>query len=238
MWAAAIAAKASRGPAPALLALAAFGWLLVLALDAGGAAPMALCGGLAVDRIAWVLGDLRLTLALHPPAVLAGSWALMLLAMTPPLLAQPVSRLWRGSLARRRGVLLAVFAAGYVAVWMIAGAVLLAAGVLMGAALGAWAFPGAVLLAAAWQILPVKRLALIRCCQSARLRVFGLAAAGDALAYGLTQGAWCALACWPLMLAPLTASTGHLPLMLLAAAIMLVERHGPHAPPRWKPQQA
>ena len=59
-------------------------------------------------------------------ALLAG-WLAMLLAMMPPLLAQPVLHVWWSSLRPRRPWALFLFGSAYTAVWMGAGAVLIPA---------------------------------------------------------------------------------------------------------------
>jgi predicted metal-binding membrane protein len=82
------------------------------------------------------------------------------------------------------------------------------------------------------------------CHWAPRLRVFGVAAWRDSLVYGFSHGGWCVLACWPLMLAPLTAGVAELGVMVACAAIMVVNRHLPRSDPmriarrrRWSLQQ-
>jgi predicted metal-binding membrane protein len=228
-WLTAVAARAARAPGPALLAASLCGWLFVLFLDRRGGAFHVLCGGAGPGEIAWAAGNLRVVLALAPWATLALAWLAMLLAMTPLLLHGPIWRLWTGSLTRRRLGAIGLFALSYAAVWMAAGLVLELAAILLTAALGVWALALAFGLAAAWWFSPVRRVAHVRQRRAPRLRVFGAAAWGDSLAYGLDQGAWCALACWPLMLAPLTAGGAHLAVMVAASLAMLAERHAPLA---------
>src|ERR1700676_4179813 len=89
----------ARAPWPLLFALAGFG-LLLSAYRAGHATLPAFCSA----GTAWLLlvsgwpGALELAFALNPPTRLLADWALMLLAMMPPLLAVPLMHVWRSTL--------------------------------------------------------------------------------------------------------------------------------------------
>ena len=223
-WMQALVDTARRDPWPALLAASLGGWILI-AMGGPSLAVARLCGGLADGRA--TLAGLSLALDLSPPGALAWSWFVMLLAMTPPLLAQPVRRLWRGSLRRQRAASVAAFLAGYAGAWMAAGAVLVVAALMLRLAADGMALALSLAAALAWQATPAKRTCLLRCHAAPSLRAFGPGAQADSLRYGLTLGGWCVGACWPLMLVPLTADGAHLPAMVLAAAVMFVERHAP-----------
>lgn len=210
---------------PALLGISACGWLLVIVMRQPGANFSTLCGG--NSGFSWAMDDFRLRLALTPPAAEAVRWLAMMLAMTPLLLQGPVWRLWTGSLARRRLGSIGLFVFGYATVWMVAGVVLQFAAILLSEILSGWAFPGAVCLAVGWWFTPTRRRVQARCHRAPRLRVFGLAAWSDSLAYGFGYGGWCTLACWPQMLLPLTAAGAHLPVMVVVALTMLIDRHAP-----------
>jgi len=232
MWLRAVVLAGSRGPWPPLLLASLAGWGLLIAF---GHPPVmvGLCSGRLFD-LGGGLSGASLALQVNGLAALAGCWALMLLAMTPPLLAQPLRRVWRGSLARRRGSVIAAFLLAYASVWMAAGAVLMAAAGVLGAA-GAAGFAVALGLVLAWSLLPLRRACLARAHSAPRLRIFGLAAHVDGLAYGARSGLWCAGACWPLMLAPLLTGEWRLPAMAVAAVVMAAQRLSPVSTLRWDP---
>jgi predicted metal-binding membrane protein len=176
-------------------------------------------------------------LLLNPPAGLAWPWLTMLLAMMPPLLARPVAHLWERSLARRRLRAIALFAAGYVAVWMLAGIVLMMAAIALKTLVGAAFLPApavAVAIALLWQATPVKQACLNRCHRLPRLSAFGLAADRDCLRYGLVAAFWCVGTCWALMLVPLVADQAHAAVMAVSAVVLLAERAAPARPLRWR----
>ncbi len=180
-----------------LLAVSAAGWLVAVALDG-----RAMCGsGSSV------------------------AWGVMLLAMLPPLLAQPLRLIWRSSLARRRAAVSAAFLAGYGLVWMLAGGVLEAAA----AGLAGWALPAVLAAAAMWRFTPVRAGAMTLCHRTPLLRAFGVAALGDGAGYGVRLGVGCVGACWPLMALPLATPGWRLPAMAAAAAAMAAERHWPRS---------
>jgi predicted metal-binding membrane protein len=181
------------------------------------------------ELAARILGDLRLANAIGVPSSLALGWSVMLLAMTPPLLKAPISRLWHGSLRRRRIAALASFAAGYGAVWMAIGLGLNTAALLLTALCGPAAPAIAGGAAVAWRYAPLRKLAETGCHRAPRLRAFGTAAYWDSFAYGLGHGGWCALACWPLMLAPLAAPHGHVAVMAACAFVMIIDRYRPRS---------
>jgi predicted metal-binding membrane protein len=187
-------------------------------------------------------GSLPMLLAMNPPASLLAGWGLMLVAMMSPALVQPIRHVRLCSFKRRRARATALFAAGYAAVWMAAGVILLAAALVIGAigAIGSGApnpylpAAGALLLAVVWQLSPAKQRCLNRCHAHTELAAFGLAADLDALRFGATHGTWCAGSCWALMLAPLLLPRGHLAAMAIAAVLIVSERLEHPRPPRWR----
>lgn len=230
-----VRAVGKRLSAPLLLVSLA-GWWMVAGLD--GQAPLAeMClsvvsagqPGSGSGRL-WAAPAFDVVTASGVPAVLL-SWLAMLMAMMAPLLAQPIAHLRRRSLPRRRLPAIALFVAGYVAVWLAAGIALTALALALGT--GAPAFTIAVLLALAWQAAPFKQLCLNRCHRLPRLSAFGLEADADALRYGVSHGMWCIGACWALMLLPLAAGSAHVAAMAAVTLLLLVERHRPARPPRW-----
>jgi len=233
MWLRAVGEAAGRGPWPPLLFASLLGWIL---LSVFGQPPVmvGLCDGRFLDVLGWGVGGASLTLGVNGAASLAGCWSLMLLAMTPPLLAQPIRRLWRASLARRRATVIAAFVLAYGLVWMAAGGVLIAAAAVLGAA-GPAGLGIAAALVVALGLSPARRACLGRAHRAPRLRIFGLAAELDGFAYGARSGIWCVGACWPLMLAPLLAGGAQLPVMAVAAILMTLQRLVPVSSLRWDP---
>ena len=194
-----------------VLFLSAAGWIL-LAVAPGGA------------TFAHCLVEMP---SMIPPASLASGWALMLAAMMAPLLIAPVRHVRDRSFAHRRARAIALFVAGYGAVWMAAGALLLAI---------AWAIRFALLaalLATLWQCSPWKQVCLNRGHAHAELAAFAPAADWDALRFGLAHGVWCAGSCWALMLVPLLVSRGHLAAMAAVSVWLYAERLDRPMMPRW-----
>lgn len=215
-----------------VLLLSAAAWIWLLA-DPGGSAAQAHC---AAHPGGPPPGSLSALLAANPPGALAAGWALMLAAMMAPALILPIDHLRQRSFSRRRARATGLFVAGYAAVWMAAGAVLLAAAL----AFRAWApgsflpAAGMTLLAVVWQVSPAKQRCLNRCHAHGELAAFGVAADLDALRFGLSHGIWCAGSCWALMLAPLLLPQGHTAAMAVVTVLTLGERLESPQPPRWR----
>jgi predicted metal-binding membrane protein len=223
-------------PATLALLLAAAGWGASLAHPLQTALP-AWCGSPAA-LVAWREGRfLEQFLLFNPPAALLGGWIAMLLAMMSPLLAAPLRWLWQRSLPTRRMQIALAFVLGYLSAWMLAAAPLaaIAAALAVAAdALGLRAELAGAALALGWQATPWAQRCLNRCRVRPAMATFGWRAERDGLRYGLTHGASCVGACWAWMLWPMTAAgAAHLPLMLIAAAAMLLARSRCGARPRW-----
>lgn len=175
-------------------------------------------------------------LATGPLAPLAASWALMLIAMMAPVLIPHLLHIHLRSFRQRRARSIFLFLAGYAAVWMAAGLVLMA---IRQAAqlLGPQDFrPAAALLVVAliWQVSPLKQRSLNRCHANPDLAAFGTSADVDALRFGTTHGLWCAASCWALMLFPMLLPGGHLAAMAIVAFLVFSERIEPPMPPAWR----
>jgi predicted metal-binding membrane protein len=176
-----------------------------------------------------------LALLLNPPMKLAFGWMLMVVAMMSPLLGAPLRHVRERSFANRRTCAMLLFTAGYMGVWMVAGAGLQ----LMALALRAVVpVPLASLgLAAAtttlWQVTPFKQWCLNRCHRLPHLAAFGAAANRDAFVFGLMSGLSCAGSCWALMLLPLCAAHGHLLIMIAVTVFIIIERFERPAPLAW-----
>ena len=225
-----LAVLARRHP-PLLYATSLFGWIVLLGLQAPQPALLCLSPSSFASAAA---GGLEAMLTVNPLWLLVLSWLVMLLAMMPPLLAQPLAQLQDIEPDGRRVRATAMFAVGYGAIWLAAGAALAAMAMTLGAGAGAMAWPAfaiALLIALAWQATLFKQFCLNRCHRRPRLSAACLHA--DALRYGVTHGLWCVGACWALMLLPLLAGSAHLAVMAAVTVALLVERARPARPARW-----
>lgn len=221
-------------PWPQLFATSVFG-LILCAYGAGQAELPSFCsttkGFAAATRWPFALDAM---LALRPPLRLLADWGVMLLAMMPPLLAMPLLHVWHSSLPRRRVRAVAGFLVGYGAVWFAAGPLLIVLALLLHLVAGGGALAGALALAMLWSASPWHQAALNRGHRLRRVGLFGGAADRDCLVFGTTHAMWCFAACWAWMLVPLVGGAWHLAIMLLAGALMLVERLAPPSTPRWR----
>jgi predicted metal-binding membrane protein len=210
-------------------------WAAVFALDAGNVALPGLCTSLAPGSGA---ASIELLLRFNSPRMLAISWALMIAAMTPPLLIAPLRYVGAHSFARRRKRMMTLFTAGYTTAWMMAGLALLPLSLLwrMTAATSAMPLLAGLAVALAWQVSPLKQRCLNRCHGRPVLSAFGLAADRDAFAFGASQGAWCVGACWALMVLPLLGGQTHLMVMTAVTLLVIAERLEPPAAPAWAPR--
>lgn len=173
-------------------------------------------------------------LAFNPPFAIAGAWALMFVAMMTPLLLRPLTHVYARSFRARRARSMALFTAGYAAIWLIAGTILVTLALLFYSALGAFALPLTLSAVVLWQMSPAKQYCLNRCHTESELAAFGAAADRDALRYGLKHGSWCAGSCWGLMLLPMLVEHGHLAAMILGAFWGFAERYERPVPLTWR----
>jgi predicted metal-binding membrane protein len=219
-----LAARERRQVRTPMLFISAAAWIL-LVLEPGG---MALHAHHAAS--------LDMLLMHNPPASLALGWLLMLAAMMLPLLITPVRHVRDRSFTRRRARAIALLIAGYTAVWMVAGAVLIALALALRtvAADSRVAAITVALSALLWQFSPAKQRCLNRCHNHRELAAFGRSADFDALRFGLAHGLWCAGSCWALMLLPLLLSQGHVAAMAAVSVLIYAERLDRPMPPRWR----
>jgi predicted metal-binding membrane protein len=221
----------ARGPLPWLAGLALAGMIASAALASG---PMSLPGFCGSFGLSATLDTAFLVAQLSSPGALLLAWLLMLVAMMPPLLAQPVVHVWHSSLAARRPRALALFALGYASVWMAMAGVLIPGAIALRLAASDKAAVLALALALAWSCSPTAQAARNRCHRVYRLAPFGLAADRDCFGHGWRTGLVCAAACWPWMLVPMTVDGLHLGVMPAVTLILLAERIAPPRPPRWR----
>jgi predicted metal-binding membrane protein len=221
------ARERSQVRAPVLFVSAA-AWIL-LVLEPGGM-------GLHAHHMARMPdASLDMLLASNPPASLGIGWALMLAAMMAPVVIAPVRHVRDRSFARRRARSIGLFVAGYAAIWMAVGVMLmaLAMAVRMYTPQSFAPLAFAAVLAIVWQFSPLKQRCLNRGHAHPQLAAFGRAADAGALRFGWTHGIWCAGSCWAPMLLPLLVTRGHLAAMAAVTLWLSAERLEPPAPPRW-----
>jgi hypothetical protein len=129
-----------------------------------------------------------------------------------------------------------LFLAGYAAMWMVLGGVLLAIDLAAKLFAPQSYLPaaGVALMALAWQFSPIKQRCLNRCHVQRELAAFGAPADLDALRFGMTHGSWCAGSCWALMLFPMLLPRGHFVAMATVALLIFGERLEEPKPPCWR----
>jgi len=187
-------------------------WAAICATTSGG-------GWKRIDEIAitaWQLGAAREAMV---------DWGLMALAMVPVLAVPMVRFVAARSFAERRTRAVSEFLMGSLAVWMVAGVVLLPV-LVMGAlpdATHATAAAAAFGLAALWQVAPPKRAALERCHRTTALTANGWRADRDCVVLGAESAIHCVISCWAMMLA-CAVSQHSLAALLLVQGITMHER--------------
>ncbi|MDQ3283631.1 MAG: DUF2182 domain-containing protein [Acidobacteriota bacterium] len=162
---------------------------------------------------------------------LAASSALMFGAMMLPLLGAPLLHVSSQSFARRRPRAMALFLAGYGAVWLAAGVALLLAARRIVASPAAVAI--AIAAAAVWQCSPLKQRCLNRSHKHPPLAAFAPAADRDALTFGFAHALWCVGSCGALMLVPMLFPNAHLGGMAAMTLWIAGEQLDRPAPVRW-----
>jgi predicted metal-binding membrane protein len=197
----------------------------------------------AISMVAWTvllagpygLNSHCLSMEDSPHAVVAG-WVLMLVAMMTPLTIPALHHVRFTSLARRRGRAIAMFVAGYGAIWIACGIpfVAIERASLTVARDSYVPATFAVLAALIWQASPLKQICLNRCHDNRPIAVFGLEADLDVFRFGLAHGAWCVGGCWALMLFSILLPEGHLAAMAAVAVLVFCERLEDPEPPRWQ----
>ncbi|WP_158087105.1 DUF2182 domain-containing protein [Mycobacterium aquaticum] len=205
-------------PELSLLAVAAVAWLAVIAGHtvlarfhvAAQHCSAPLPGGVTVGHHHAAVGP---ALAMHqcagPHPVSAWAfltsvvlWSIMATAMMLPT-AVPAARSialngkWK---RRQRGQML--FAAGYLAVWSVAGLVVLTIGwLVVPVTTASQAVAGVLAVAAWWEVTRWKRRCLLACHRMRSIPPDGRAADTACIREGLRNGVWCAGACGPMMTA-------------------------------------
>lgn len=221
----------ARVNVPVLL-VSAVAWTVLL-VNAGSTTTLAHCPvtGSGASPVSF-----RTLLEMNPISSLAAGWALMLVAMMSPTLIAPIHHVRERSFKRRRARSVALFAAGYAAIWAAAGGVLIAAVLTLNLLAPQSYLPAAVvgLIALVWQCSPVKQRCLNRGHNHGELAAFGTAADLGALRFGVTHGVWCVGSCWALMLLPMLLPRGHFAAMAVVSYVMASERLEGPRPLGWR----
>jgi predicted metal-binding membrane protein len=208
-----------------IVALSAVAWALVVGFDHSVLIPGLCLSGATAD---WIGNSSFVADAsINASAGEAFSWLVMLLAMMTPLIWQPLAHVWDRSLTERRMRAILLFLGGYLGVWMAVMAVLalLAVALRLVAGSEVMAFVIAVGVAILWQTMPVKARFLRRCHALRPLPAFGLSADFASVCFGTEIARACVVACWAIMLVPLASDVAHIPMMGIAAVLMLAERY-------------
>jgi predicted metal-binding membrane protein len=182
------------------------------------------------------LVSFQMLLEMNPISSLMAGWALMLVAMMSPALIAPLRHILDRSFKRRRPRSVAFFAAGYAAIWMAAGAGLIAVMLMLKVLAPESYLPAAVvgIIALVWQCSPLKQRCLNRCHNHGELAAFGMAADLGALRFGITHGVWCVGSCWLLMLVPMLLGHGHFAAMAVVTFVIISERLERPGPLNWR----
>jgi hypothetical protein len=187
--------------------------------------------GLVVIGVSGAI-SMSMPLAEHVPGPVGGldtwwdrwtHWLLMVPAMMLPVVAARVRAVGLRSVWSRRHLSAGLYVLGFLAVWAVVGAALVAVVVAAGLDHDAGdLLVVSLLLAAAWQGSPARRR-LVRRCAPLRLGApTGLAADADCLRAGARSAQRCMLECWPVMLA--MALSHSLLLMVGLTVVLLTER--------------
>ncbi|MDQ3800997.1 MAG: DUF2182 domain-containing protein [Acidobacteriota bacterium] len=215
-----------------MLLISAITWMMLL-VNPGSIMTIAHC---PVTDSGASPASFRMLVEMNPISSLLAGWSLMLVAMMTPTLMTPIHHIRQRSFKRRRARAITLFALGYVAIWMAAGVVLLAAVLMLNLLLPQSYLPAIAVgvIAFVWQCSPVKQRCLNRNHNHRELAAFGFAADADALRFGAAHGVWCVGSCWALMLFPMLVSQGHFAAMALATYVMISERLEHPRPLGWR----
>lgn len=175
-------------------------------------------------------------LEMNPISSLAAGWALMLVAMMAPMLIAPIHYIRDRSFKRRRFRAVVLLVVGYAAIWMVAGAVLIAMQLALGLVAPQSYLPAVMvgIIAFVWQCSPIKQRCLNRCHNHGAMAAFGAAADRDALRLGIEHGVWCVGSCWALMLLPMLLLQWHMIAMVAVTFVMIGERFEHSGPLTWR----
>lgn len=175
------------------------------------------------------LSDFRYAMAWISPGQLSASWMIMILAMMLPMTAAPLEHVRVRSFASSRIANMLSFIAGYVSVWMLAGAILI--GIVFALRVSQVSplisVGGAFLLTIGWLVCPWRQVSHNRCHRRPSLPPRHVAPFLPSLQFGAGHGVWCAISCGPIMFLLLLIPEHGQGAMLLAAMWVWAERLEP-----------
>jgi len=153
-------------------------------------------------------------------------WMLMVIAMMLPLVIDAIRIAAARSLWPRRHRSVAGFVLGYLAVWLIAGALtsMAVTSLRTQLALDGILAAAVFVLAAGWQLTAAKQRALRSCHFTMPLAPEGWSADRDCIRYGWAIGSRCLVTCWALMIGCAVSGHGMLP-MVCATCVGMAERY-------------
>lgn len=154
-------------------------------------------------------------------------WVAMVIAMMLPTTVPHLRYLAFNTRASRRQRSIALFLLGYLAVWLAPGLTLAFIESPPAALVAA-----AVLAAGLWELAPVKRRALRRCCRTWPVGYAGPRADAGAVEYGLRHGVVCLLVGGPAMVALMLA--GHPWWATVALTVVMAAQKLLSRPERWR----
>ena len=201
---------------------------------------------LGLAATAWVVSALRMRgMDAGPGAQLgafdwfAATWLVMMAAMMLPAIVPQAAQLRTPARPTRGPLSLVMFLVGYLAVWLLAGALayllLKAASTAAGSLFawnraGSWTAAAVLAIAAAYQLTRSKRTSLARC--RGPLAAAELARAqqpGRAVSLGVHAGLSCVASSWALMAALFALGAMSLVWMALVSVLVVAERLAPRA---------
>lgn len=156
------------------------------------------------------------------------TWVVMVPAMMLPTTVPHVRYVGFGTRAGRVQRSILLFVLGYLTSWLVPG--LLLAAVPLPASASVLAV--AALAAGAWEMTPVKRRALLRCCRTWPVRYAGPAADASAVEYGMRHALGCVVISGPAMAVLMLA--GHPWWATVALAIVMAAQKLLTRPQRWR----
>jgi predicted metal-binding membrane protein len=151
-------------------------------------------------------------------------WALMVLAMMLPTALPAIRHVAVNSLRRRRTRAMATFTAVYVAIWVVLGALLIAAAPAFSGLSGTPVAAAALAIAAGWQLTVHKRRALRDCHRPSPLPPTGSRATAGVVRFALRNSSACVRSCWAMMLAMAVATTATTFWMVAITGLALIEK--------------
>jgi predicted metal-binding membrane protein len=137
-------------------------------------------------------------------------WSLMALAMTLPATIPVTQYVAINSFRRRQWRAVGEFLLAYLGLWLVFGFLAMSGLALLPSSSQGVLLTAGLLVAAAWELTPLKRLALNRCHRSSPLPPRGWRASAGAARFGLMHGGACVASCWAPMLVMLVAPSGRL----------------------------